>query len=109
MTCTAFVSGPAAIARPSVALSTSSFSARPARPTHTVARKPAAVRMVAPLNTDEPDKSIPQGFTLFSEKLNGRMAMIGFVAALGAEIFSPAHPTVVEQVSSVFTTVTGIF
>lgn len=109
MNSTAFVSGPAAVARPSAVLSTSSFTSRSARPTFFVAQKPAAVRMVAPLDNKKPDKSIPQGFTLFSEKLNGRMAMIGFVAALGAEILSPAHPTVVEQVSAVFTTIGGIF
>jgi hypothetical protein len=58
---------------------------------------------------DKPeDKSIPQGFTLFSENLSGRTAMLGFVAALGAEILPPAHPTVVEQVGSVFTTVSNI-
>jgi hypothetical protein len=107
MSCTAFVTGPAVLTRPTASLTTSSFTSSAAKPAAVVAKRQSAatVRMVV----DKPeDKSIPQGFTLFSEKLNGRMAMLGFVAALGAEILSPAHPTVVEQVGSIFTTISNI-
>ena len=34
---------------------------------------------------DNENKSIPQGFTFFSEQLNGRAAMVGFTLALLTE------------------------
>mmetsp|Transcript_11733 Transcript_11733/g.28615 ORF Transcript_11733/g.28615 Transcript_11733/m.28615 type:complete len:116 (+) Transcript_11733:423-770(+) len=42
----------------------------------------------------------PQGFTSYSEKVNGRMAMIGFVVGLMTEIINPAHPSILKQVES---------
>mmetsp|Transcript_12399 Transcript_12399/g.37839 ORF Transcript_12399/g.37839 Transcript_12399/m.37839 type:complete len:104 (+) Transcript_12399:374-685(+) len=43
-----------------------------------------------------------QGFTWWSETWNGRMAMLGFVIAVGTEIINPTHPTIVQQVSALF-------
>lgn len=40
------------------------------------------------------------GFTFYSEKWNGRMAMLGFVIALGTEVINPAHPTIVQQLGA---------
>lgn len=43
-----------------------------------------------------------KGFTFYSEKWNGRLAMLGFVIALATEVINPAHPTIVQQVASLF-------
>jgi hypothetical protein len=34
------------------------------------------------------DETVQAGFTQYAEKLNGRLAMIGFIAALALEIFT---------------------
>lgn len=47
---------------------------------------------------NEENKKIPQGFTGFSERLNGRAAMIGFVAAVGCELLRP-ELRIVDQIS----------
>jgi hypothetical protein len=61
-------------------------------------RAASVVRMgVSP----QEDKKIPQGFTLFSEQLNGRAAMFGFILALATEVINPNHPGIVAQVTSV--------
>lgn len=57
-----------------------------------VARR--SVVMMAEDNKPKP------GFNAFNETLNGRAAMLGFVIALGTEILNPAHPTIVQQLSS---------
>lgn len=75
----AFVSAAPVLGRP---LTTSVLSSSFA-PTHLVRVAPtrrASMRMAI----DE-DKSIPQGFTFFSEQLNGRAAMFGFMLALVTE------------------------
>eukprot|EP00186_Timspurckia_oligopyrenoides_P001715 CAMPEP_0182442358 /NCGR_PEP_ID=MMETSP1172-20130603/1274_1 /TAXON_ID=708627 /ORGANISM="Timspurckia oligopyrenoides, Strain CCMP3278" /LENGTH=125 /DNA_ID=CAMNT_0024637157 /DNA_START=294 /DNA_END=671 /DNA_ORIENTATION=+ len=43
-----------------------------------------------------------QGFTLYSEKVNGRMAMIGFTLALVTEIIAPSHPSLITQIFALF-------
>lgn len=66
-------------------------SAKPTSPA--IARR--SVVMMAEDNKPKP------GFNLANETLNGRAAMLGFVIALGTEILNPAHPTIVQQVTSV--------
>jgi hypothetical protein len=51
---------------------------------------------------DPEDKKIPQGFTGWSETVNGRAAMFGFAVALLTEIINPNHPGIIGQVSSLF-------
>lgn len=53
------------------------------------------------LGLDLPGQQVPQGFTEYSEQLNGRVTMVAFVAAVAAEVLNPAHPTIVQQVGSV--------
>ncbi|PXF42753.1 hypothetical protein BWQ96_01907 [Gracilariopsis chorda] len=97
---TAFVSSFA----PSAPITTSPF--RPARSSHRVATFSAAPRMA--LGTKSPDKekstftSIednrvakleseyrgPQGFTPYAEKVNGRLAQMGFLIGLITEIIT---------------------
>ena len=78
----AFVS---ALPLPLTGASSPSLTSRlPLRTAPTVGRR--SLSMVLP---NEEDRRIPQGFTAYSETLNGRAAMIGFVAALGAEIIRP--------------------
>lgn len=64
--------------------------------------------MVLPINNKTVNKSNPQGFTEFSETLSSRAAMVGFVAAFGAEILNPARPTIVQQITNIFTTVQNL-
>lgn len=45
-------------------------------------------------------EKIPQGFTAFSEQLNGRAAMIGFVLALATEAITGKG--IIGQVSALF-------
>lgn len=79
MNSTAFVAATPVLARATPALTTSSFSARRQFVTPR-ARRAAVVTMV-----DTDNKKIPQGFTLFSEQINGRAAMFGFVLAVATE------------------------
>lgn len=53
------------------------------------------------LGLDLPGQQIPQGFTEYSEKLNGRVTVVSFVAVLAAEVLNPVHPTIVQQVAFV--------
>lgn len=80
MESTAFVSATPILVRSSLA--TSSFAARPSPVFVTSTPKRARVVMS---KDDEEKKSIPQGFTSFSENLNGRAAMMGFVLAIVTE------------------------
>mmetsp|Transcript_19603 Transcript_19603/g.19699 ORF Transcript_19603/g.19699 Transcript_19603/m.19699 type:complete len:126 (+) Transcript_19603:3-380(+) len=43
-----------------------------------------------------------QGFTPYSEMVNGRMAMIGFTLALVTEIIAPSHPSLITQLFTMF-------
>lgn len=81
MTSSAFVSATPVLARSSAATATSSLSAR--QSSLSVAAAPKRARLV--MSLEEEDKSIPQGFTSFSENLNGRAAMMGFVLAVVTE------------------------
>lgn len=56
----------------------SSFTSRPVRAATAPVRRAATVMM------GEKEK-VPQGFTLFSEQLNGRAAMFGFILAVATE------------------------
>lgn len=103
----AFVS--AAVAVPTyapVTAKTSSFAGRSIAATAAPVRRANIVRMSS---LDEKDTSIPQGFTLFSETLNGRAAMVGFFLALSTELINPQHPGIIAQVGSIFSTVQHLF
>eukprot|EP00178_Gracilaria_changii_P000756 TRINITY_DN1099_c0_g3_i1.p2 TRINITY_DN1099_c0_g3~~TRINITY_DN1099_c0_g3_i1.p2 ORF type:complete len:109 (+),score=25.60 TRINITY_DN1099_c0_g3_i1:385-711(+) len=76
MNSTAFVAATPMLARPSSALSTSSFISR--RMSVVPARRSATIMM-------SEKENIPQGFTVFSETLNGRAAMFGFALAVITE------------------------
>jgi hypothetical protein len=101
----AFVSGVAVF--PSVASSTvakSSFVSYRPSVVASARRQVATVHM----GIGDQNKKIPQGFTLFSEQLNGRAAMFGFVLALATEIINPAHPGIIAQVSSLVDVIKNI-
>lgn len=76
-----------------VSIGATSF-ARVTRAVRAAPVRRASVRML------EEDKSIPQGFTFFSETLNGRAAMLGFTIALLTEAITGKG--IVGQVASVF-------
>lgn len=65
------------------------------------ATSPTVARRSLVMMTDD-SKKLKPGFNPFNETLNGRLAMLGFVIALGTEIINPAHPTIVQQVTSLF-------
>lgn len=109
------------ISPPRSSADTSAFARRPtfavvlARPSLTMiqtsrgggGKKPKSRTTKSKITTQKlglnlPGQQIPQGFTEFSEKLNGRVTMVSFVAALAAEVLNPAHPTIVQQVGFVF-------
>lgn len=103
----AFVSAAAALpVSAAVPAKTSSFAGRPVAASAAPVRRANIVRMSL---LDEKDTSIPQGFTLFSETLNGRAAMVGFFLALSTELINPQHPGIVAQVGSVFSTIQHLF
>lgn len=58
---------------------------------------------------DLPGQQIPQGFTEYSEQLNGRVTMVSLVAAVAAEVLNPAHPTIVQQVGFVMSPINNFF
>ncbi|KAJ8901119.1 hypothetical protein NDN08_004979 [Rhodosorus marinus] len=75
--------------------------------TSAVSRRPDATmskRTVVSMGIE--DRLGPQdpkpGFNFLNEQLNGRLAMMGFVIGLSTEILNPAHPTIVQQVQSIF-------
>lgn len=51
-------------------------------------------------------EKIPQGFTLFSEQLNGRVAMLGFVLAVVTEMITGQG--IVGQISSIISNAENI-
>mmetsp|Transcript_483 Transcript_483/g.1480 ORF Transcript_483/g.1480 Transcript_483/m.1480 type:complete len:99 (-) Transcript_483:67-363(-) len=60
-----------------------------------------AVRPVSgPVMMAEKPKFFGAGFTEAAEMLNGRAAMLGFVAALITEVANKTHPVIVTQVTS---------
>eukprot|EP00178_Gracilaria_changii_P025534 TRINITY_DN78674_c0_g1_i1.p1 TRINITY_DN78674_c0_g1~~TRINITY_DN78674_c0_g1_i1.p1 ORF type:complete len:104 (-),score=22.98 TRINITY_DN78674_c0_g1_i1:133-444(-) len=91
----AFVNATPILTRPAVSLSTTAFTARRSIAAAPVRR--AAVRMVG----EEPKiEKIPQGFTAFSENLNGRAAMLGFLLAVVTEAITGKG--ILGQVGSIF-------
>jgi hypothetical protein len=68
---------------------------------------PAVLMAMSP-QEDVKLPQIPQGFTLFSEQLNGRAAMFGFLLAIATEIINPNHPGIAAQVASVFEVIKNI-
>mmetsp|Transcript_6878 Transcript_6878/g.16797 ORF Transcript_6878/g.16797 Transcript_6878/m.16797 type:complete len:128 (-) Transcript_6878:253-636(-) len=44
----------------------------------------------------------PQGFTEYAEKVNGRLAMMGFVIGLVTEVVNKTHPTIYDQMLTIF-------
>lgn len=91
----AFVSATPILARTNTNVGTTSFSSR-----RTVAVTPvrrAALRMAG----EGPEvEKIPQGFTSFSEMLNGRAAMLGFTLAIVTELITGKG--ILGQVGSIF-------
>ncbi|CAN8065563.1 unnamed protein product [Agarophyton chilense] len=77
MVSTAFVSATPILARTTTNLTTTSFTSR-----RTIAA-PSSRRAATIMMSDK--EKIPQGFTAFSEVLNGRAAMLGFVLAVVTE------------------------
>lgn len=97
MNSTAFVAATPILARATPAMSTSSFTARRQAVVAPV-RRPAVIKMINEI--DDNNKQIPQGFTAFSEQLNGRAAMIGFALAVATEALTGKG--IVGQVSALF-------
>ena len=91
---TAFVAATPVLARATPALSTTSFTAR-RYPVAAPARRQAAKIVMG--------EKIPQGFTQFSEQLNGRAAMMGFLLAIVTEAITGQG--IVGQMSSIVTNV----
>uniref|UniRef100_A0A7S0BDY9 High light inducible protein n=1 Tax=Rhodosorus marinus TaxID=101924 RepID=A0A7S0BDY9_9RHOD len=70
-----------------------------------VSHKPATTiskRTVVSMGIENKTEKRKPGFNALNEQLNGRLAMMGFVIALATEIINPAHPTIVQQVSTLF-------
>ncbi len=90
----AFISGAPVLARfTSPTLAVSSFTS-----SHKVTVAPsrsATLRMAA----GDENKKIPQGFTTFSEQLNGRAAMMGFILALVTEAITGKG--IIGQIASI--------
>mmetsp|Transcript_5600 Transcript_5600/g.15011 ORF Transcript_5600/g.15011 Transcript_5600/m.15011 type:complete len:109 (+) Transcript_5600:376-702(+) len=65
--------------------------------------------------SEDAQKGVPQlGWFRFNEKLNGRLAMIGFVLGLVTEVVAPGHPSIISQVLALIPThikvaMTGMF
>eukprot|EP00189_Rhodosorus_marinus_P013260 CAMPEP_0184748130 /NCGR_PEP_ID=MMETSP0315-20130426/16301_1 /TAXON_ID=101924 /ORGANISM="Rhodosorus marinus, Strain UTEX LB 2760" /LENGTH=91 /DNA_ID=CAMNT_0027222667 /DNA_START=78 /DNA_END=350 /DNA_ORIENTATION=+ len=59
-------------------------------------------RTVVSMGIEDKTGKTKPGFNALNEQLNGRLAMMGFVIGLSTEILNPAHPTIVQQVSSIF-------
>lgn len=80
----AFVAVTPTLARSTASpIATSSFTAS-SRKVAVVPARRSTLRM----GMIDENKSIPQGFTSFSEQLNGRAAMVGFVLALSTELLT---------------------
>mmetsp|Transcript_24210 Transcript_24210/g.34890 ORF Transcript_24210/g.34890 Transcript_24210/m.34890 type:complete len:92 (+) Transcript_24210:126-401(+) len=71
----------------------------------TVSQRPASTlsgRTVVSMGLEDKTGKTKPGFNASNEQLNGRLAMMGFVIGLSTEILNPAHPTIVQQVQSIF-------
>ncbi|KAJ8901121.1 hypothetical protein NDN08_004981 [Rhodosorus marinus] len=70
-----------------------------------VSRRPASntsKRTVVSMGIEDRTGKSKPGFNALNEQLNGRLAMMGFIIGLSTEILNPAHPTIVQQVTSIF-------
>lgn len=81
MNSTAFVAASPVVARSSAGIATTTFAQ--SRQMSVTAVPQGRARVV--MSADDNDTSVPQGFTPFSENLNGRAAMMGFVLAIVTE------------------------
>mmetsp|Transcript_10147 Transcript_10147/g.14655 ORF Transcript_10147/g.14655 Transcript_10147/m.14655 type:complete len:99 (+) Transcript_10147:122-418(+) len=59
------------------------------------------VSMAKETNSMEDPDTRKLGFVHYSEKLNGRIAMIAFVVIVFVEIIDPSHPTIFELVNRI--------
>lgn len=99
---TAFVSAAPVLGRASSALASSSLTPR-RTPIATPTRRAALAMSMDDIEKKATVPSlpkIPQGFTAFSEELNGRAAMIGFVLGLTTEVITGKG--IIGQVASIF-------
>lgn len=91
----AFVSGAPVLAHSTATpLAVSSFT-NSSRKVTVAPTRSANLRM----GLDEKNKNIPQGFTAFSEQLNGRAAMMGFILALATEALTGKG--IIGQIASI--------
>lgn len=94
MSSPAFVAATPVLARATPSVATTSFTARRSLAV-APARRPAAQIVMG--------EKIPQGFTFFSEQLNGRAAMVGFFLAVATEAITGQG--IVGQLSSIVSNV----
>lgn len=88
MNSTAFVSTTPVLARTVSSSSVSANSFAPSRTPHYIAAVPSSRRGGARITMKKIEKeehTVPEGFTFFSENLNGRAAMVGFALAVITE------------------------
>jgi hypothetical protein len=104
MSTSAFVSGALVVPTALSPGAVSSFTGRRTSCATPAVRAAKIVTMIA----DNKNNKVPQGFTLFSEQLNGRAAMAGFFIALATEMINQDHPGIVAQVQSVATAISHI-
>lgn len=107
----AFVSVSPVVARSSSSSSSSSFvsgvaSLTPVSHNRNLVAVPRRARSTVHMSAESEDKSVPQGFTPFSEQLNGRAAMMGFVLAVVTEAITGQG--IVGQVGSVVKIFEGV-
>ena len=84
---------------------TSFVGATVAAKTTTCRRVPVrSTRAIVSMNAQKGGEKKPSdaGFTAAAERLNGRAAMMGFIIAVATEVLNSDHPTIVQQVTSVF-------
>ncbi|KAJ8901123.1 hypothetical protein NDN08_004983 [Rhodosorus marinus] len=70
-----------------------------------VSQRPASTtskRTVVSMGIEDKTGKSKPGFNALNEQLNGRLAMMGFVIGLTTEVLNPNHPTIVQQVTSIF-------
>ncbi|CAN8070179.1 unnamed protein product [Agarophyton chilense] len=91
----AFITATPILARPTVSQTTTSFTAR-----RTVVAAPLRRATVSMAGEKPKIEKVPQGFTAFSETLNGRAAMMGFTLAIVTELITGKG--ILGQVGSIF-------
>jgi hypothetical protein len=86
---------------PSRFATTAIFNRKPPAPT-TFSR--TEQNRLAKLSAEDP--SSQAGFTMYAEKVNGRLAQMGFVIGLATEILSKDHVTIADQILIMFSPLT---